>query len=111
MTDLLVDLGRNATARRLIGALGLPLPLPTALRRGRGPMPALCLADQAVVVGAAGAGALVPMLAETLAASGARPLLAGWTTDAFVGPGEAYGRPPRAAAGRARRRAPAPRGG
>jgi 3-oxoacyl-[acyl-carrier protein] reductase len=97
MTDLLLDLGRNATARRLIGALGLPLPLPTALRRGRGPMPALCLADQAVVVGAAGAGALVPMLAETLAAAGARPLLAGWTMDAFVGPGEAYGRPPRAA--------------
>ncbi|MDO9022603.1 MAG: 3-oxoacyl-ACP reductase [Myxococcales bacterium] len=97
MTDLLVDLGRNATARRLIGALGLPLPLPTALRRGRGPMPALCLADQSVVVGAAGAGGLVPMLAETLAAAGARPLLAGWSMDAFVGPGEAYGRPPRAA--------------
>ena len=97
MTDLLLDLGRNATARRLIGALGLPLPLPTALRRGRGPMPALVLADQAVVVGAAGAGALVPMLAETLAAAGANPLLAGWPMDAFVGPGEAHGRPPRAA--------------
>ena len=34
MTDLLVELGRNATARRLVSALGLPLPLPTVLRRG-----------------------------------------------------------------------------
>ena len=34
MTDLLLDLGRNATTRRLVGVLGLPLPVPTALRRG-----------------------------------------------------------------------------
>jgi 3-oxoacyl-[acyl-carrier protein] reductase len=97
MTDLLVEIGRNASARRLIGALGLPLPLPTALRRGRGALPSQPLADQSVVVGAAGDGALVPMLAETLGAAGANPYLAEWSTAAFVAPGEAHGRPPRAA--------------
>ena len=73
MADLLVDLGRNATARRLVSALGLPLPLPTALRRGRGAMPSQPLADQSVVVGAGAVAPLVPMLAATLAATGADP--------------------------------------
>jgi 3-oxoacyl-[acyl-carrier protein] reductase len=97
MTDLLVDLGRNATARRLVSALGLPLPLPTALRRGRGPMPSQPLSDQSVVVGAGAVAPLVPMLAATLAAAGADPWLSGCPSEAFIGPGEAHGRPARPA--------------
>ena len=97
MTDLLVELGRNATARRLVSALGLPLPLPTVLRRGRGALPSRPLADQAVVVGAAGAAALVPMLAGTLGPAGADPFLAGCPAEAFAAPGEAHGRPARPA--------------
>ncbi|MDB4931763.1 MAG: 3-oxoacyl-[acyl-carrier protein] reductase, partial [Myxococcaceae bacterium] len=69
MSDLLLELGRNARARRLIDSLGLPLPLPTVLRRGRGALSSLPLADRAVVVGAAGDAGLVGLLAETLAAA------------------------------------------
>jgi len=97
MTDLLVELGRNATARRLVSALGLPLPLPVALRRGRGPLPSQPLADQSVVVGSGAEAPLLAMLASALTEAGADPLLDGCYPEAFLGPGEARGRPARAA--------------
>lgn len=97
MTDLLVELGRNTTARRLVSALGLPLPLPVALRRGRGPLPSQPLADQSVVVGAGTEAPLLAMLASALTGAGADPWLSGCSPEAFVGPGEAHGRPAREA--------------
>lgn len=97
MSDLLVELGRNPNARRFVQALGLPLPLPTALRRGRGPLPSQPLADCTVVVGAGDASELVGVLAEALPAAGANPVLAGPGAEAFAAPGEAHGRPAKSA--------------
>jgi 3-oxoacyl-[acyl-carrier protein] reductase len=97
VSDLLLEIGRNARARRLIDSLGLPLPLPTVLRRGRGAIGPRPLADRAVVVGAAGEAALVGVLADALAAAGADPWLAGADAAHFVAPGEAHGRPARPA--------------
>ncbi len=97
MTDPLVELGRNATARRLFKSLGLPLPLPAALRRTRGTLAAQPLADRSVLVGAADRPALLATVAETLAPAGAAPWLAVSTDDhgLFAAVGEAWGRAPR----------------
>ncbi len=96
MTDLLVELGKNPNARRLIGTLGLPLPLPEWLRRARGPMLARPLADQAVAVAAPAGATLATVLATTLAAAGADPwLVEGTDASPFLGPGETFGRPAR----------------
>lgn len=97
MSDLLVELGRNPNARRLVQSLGLPLPLPTALRRSKGPLPSQPLADRTVLVGGSDASELVGVLAETLPAAGANPVLALSQTEAFAAPGEAHGRPARMA--------------
>lgn len=97
MTDLLVELGRNTAARRLVSALGLPLPLPVALRRANGPMPSQPLADQSVVVGAGPVAPLLAMLASALTGAGADPWLEGCSSEIFAGPGEAHGRPAREA--------------
>jgi 3-oxoacyl-[acyl-carrier protein] reductase len=73
--------------------------MPQARERARGPWQERPLADRRVVVGAAPGGQLSPVLAVTLAAAGAQPLLwpgAGASLDpvAFRDAGEAYGRPP-----------------
>lgn len=96
MNDLLLELGKNKNARRLLGSLGLPIPLPESLRRERGPLVARPLADRAVAVAAPRGGALLATVAETLTAAGADP----WLLDAgdaavFQGPGETFGRPAR----------------
>lgn len=96
MNDLLLELGKNKNARRLLGSLGLPLPLPESLRRERGPLVARPLADRAVAVAAPCGGTLLATIAETLTAAGADA----WLLDAadaavFQGPGETFGRPAR----------------
>ncbi|MCA9713810.1 MAG: 3-oxoacyl-ACP reductase [Myxococcales bacterium] len=97
MNDFLLELGQNPTARKVIKGLGLPLPMPQQLRRARGPWPARPLQDLDVIVGAAGAGPLLPVIATTLTTAGANPLVA--SGDAalavFAESGEAYGRPAR----------------
>jgi 3-oxoacyl-[acyl-carrier protein] reductase len=96
MSDYLVELAGNPQARRLIKSLGLPVPLPTKLERNTGPWLERPLQDRAVVVGAAPGAALQAVLAATLAPAGANPYLVGDPALAapYVGPGEAYGRPP-----------------
>jgi 3-oxoacyl-[acyl-carrier protein] reductase len=97
MSDFLLELSKNANARKVIQTLGLPIPLPQALERARGPWAERPLADRRVVVGAAPGGQLSPVLAVALAAAGAEPLLgAGLDEAPFRAAGEAYGRPPRA---------------
>lgn len=94
MSDMLLEIGKNPQARKLIKTLGLPLPMPEALRRERGAVGARPLQDRKVVV--AGKGELVGVIAETLAAAGADPHVEESIKAAFVAPGETFGRPPRA---------------
>lgn len=93
MSDFLLQLGQNQSARKLIKGLGLPIPMPQALARAAGPYEERPLADQPVVVG--GAGALGEVIAETLARAGANPFVLGDDSlvHAFDAPGQAYGRP------------------
>jgi 3-oxoacyl-[acyl-carrier protein] reductase len=99
VSDFLLQLGGNRNARKLVKTLGLPIPLPQALRRAQGPWEDRPLADQTVVLGGAlGNGAtgegLGPVLAQTLVAAGANPHLVRDVPPAFRELGEAYGRPP-----------------
>jgi len=98
MSDVLLELGRNPRARRLVQALGLPIPLPQSLRRERGPWSARPLADAKVAVGATAGAELVGVLAECLAAAGADAYLSMPADLAarFAAPGETFGRPARA---------------
>ncbi|MCA9673630.1 MAG: 3-oxoacyl-ACP reductase [Kofleriaceae bacterium] len=97
MSDFLLQLGQNPQARRLIKALGLPVPIPQTLRRARGPWEERPLADKVIVVGGMGAGRMAAPVAKMLAESGAEPIVIGDALDAFRAPGEAFGRPARAA--------------
>ena len=94
MSDFLVELGQNPQARRLIENLGLPIPMPEALRRTREPYEERPLADRTAVVGGSG-GELGAFLADTLCRAGASPHVVGEVSDAAVwrDPGEAFGRP------------------
>ena len=96
MSDFLLELSKNPNARKLIQTLGLPIPLPQALERARGPWQERPLADRRVAVAAAPGGTLSSVLAVALASAGAEPLLGGGLDEApFKAAGEAYGRPPK----------------
>jgi len=93
MTDVLLE---NESARKLIKALGLPIPVPEKLARAKGPYEERPLDDKTVLV--CGAGALHGVLAQILTKAGANPWVIG-ASDAvlepFIGPGEAWARTPR----------------
>lgn len=93
MRDLLLDIGARPVARRLIARLGLPVPLPVRLRRSRGPWEAHPLADQTIVVGAAGPTVLSATIAKTIAGAGAFAAVASGAADLFHEAASAYGRP------------------
>jgi 3-oxoacyl-[acyl-carrier protein] reductase len=98
MSDILLQIGKNPGARRIVRSLGLPIPLPEPLRRDDGPWRAQPLSDKRVVVGATPGAALLPVIAECLAPAGAEPYLAPMLEpqkDVFRAPGEAFGRPAR----------------
>jgi 3-oxoacyl-[acyl-carrier protein] reductase len=99
VSDFLLQLGGNRNARKLVKTLGLPIPLPQALRRASGPWEERPLVDQTVVLGGAlsdggSIPGLGPVLAQTLVAAGANPHLAQEIPASFRELGEAYGRPP-----------------
>ncbi|HEY2748049.1 MAG TPA: 3-oxoacyl-ACP reductase [Polyangia bacterium] len=99
MSDFLLEISKNPNARKLIQTLGLPIPLPQALERARGPWSERPLADRRVAVAAAPGGTLSSVLAVGLASAGAEPfIVAGGGLDEapFRAAGEAYGRPARA---------------
>jgi 3-oxoacyl-[acyl-carrier protein] reductase len=56
LSDFLVELGSNALARKVIRQLGLPVPLPEALRRESGPWTAQPLTGMRVGLGRIGPG-------------------------------------------------------
>lgn len=71
MSDFLVDLGANPTARNIIKSLGLPIPMPQQLARGNGAYEAQPLKGKTVVVGAADGGTAGKQVAATIEACGA----------------------------------------
>ena len=81
MSDLLLD---NQNARKLIKALGLPIPVPERLARAKGPYEERPLDDKRVLV--CGTGALSAVLAEILTKAGANPWVVG-ESDAVLEPG------------------------
>ncbi len=92
MTDLLLE---NENARKLVKALGLPIPVPEKLARGKGPYEERPLDDKNVIV--CGVGALQSVLAQVLTKAGANPLVVGASEadlEPFRGPGEAWARTP-----------------
>jgi 3-oxoacyl-[acyl-carrier protein] reductase len=94
MSDFLLELSRNPTAKRLIKAAGLPIPLPTPLDRPKDPYAEQILRDEPVVV--AGDGDLSDALAQVVVIAGANPHVVGSKlAAAFAVPGEAFGRRPR----------------
>lgn len=96
MSDFLLELGQNPRARKLIKSLGLPIPLPQALRRSKEPWEERPLHDHDILIG--GDGALGKYIAKTVCSSGANPFVAGGEAalEAYAEPGEGYGRPARA---------------
>ncbi len=93
MSDFLVDLGANPTARKLIKSLGLPLPLPQPLKRERGAWKARPLMDAKVAVGATPGAELSAAIADALSAAGADPYVLEALRPAFREAGETHGRP------------------
>jgi 3-oxoacyl-[acyl-carrier protein] reductase len=53
MSDVLLKVGANGPARRLLKTMGLPLTLPAPLQRAEGPWQALPLSGRRIIVGAA----------------------------------------------------------
>jgi len=95
MSDLLLELSQNPLFQQVVRQLGVPLPMPERLRRGKGPWPAQPLADAPIVVFTG--GRLDAALAGALTSAGASPLV---VTPAEPHPawrqaGEAWARPPR----------------
>ncbi|MBI4511742.1 MAG: 3-oxoacyl-ACP reductase [Deltaproteobacteria bacterium] len=97
MGDLLIEIGQNPHARRLIKQLGLPIPMPERLRRATTPWEERPLHDKDVVLAAGENPTLTAAVAQTLAAAGASPLVVGDDSllEPFRTPGEAHGRPAR----------------
>ncbi len=93
MSDFLLELSQNPTAKKLIQSVGLPIPMPSVLERPCGPATERLLNDKPVLVG--GHGELADVLAHTLVLAGAQAYVVGDALlKAFSEPGEAYGRRP-----------------
>jgi 3-oxoacyl-[acyl-carrier protein] reductase len=99
MSDFLVELGTKKTARRVIGRLGLPIPLPQKLTRGKGPWEERPLDDLPALVAQVRRGDFAAAIGHTLAGTGANAFVAGGETQLGVyrEAGEAWSRQPKAA--------------
>ncbi|HTL34333.1 MAG TPA: SDR family oxidoreductase, partial [Kofleriaceae bacterium] len=91
MTDMLLELSRRDAARRVVQALGLPLPLPRVLERGIGPWQARELAGCVVGVVGFGRDELGDAVAYMVAEQGAA--VTGTTLAPFRRASEAFGLP------------------
>jgi len=94
MSDYLVDLGANPTARKVVKILGVPLPLPQTLRRADGPWEERPLDGAHVLVGLSDGAALTEPVARALASAGATAHVEEARLDAFQEIGDAYGHAP-----------------
>ena len=96
MSDFLVNLGANKTARKAIGTLGLPIPLPQKLERSDLPWTDRPCENRAVIVGQTRSGKMADALAQTLAVAGAQTFVVGDAAQLkpYAAQGEAWGRKP-----------------
>jgi 3-oxoacyl-[acyl-carrier protein] reductase len=94
MTDVLLELGKNPLARKLVSSAKLPIPMPQRLERLSGARSERFLEGRNVFI--SGAGALSEVLARTLSRAGATSHLdSAVLAQAFAPAAEAYGRPTR----------------
>ncbi len=93
MSDFLLEISKNPSARNLVKTLRLPIPLPAALRRAKGAWEERPLFDQKVAVALSGDAAIASAVATALTRAGANPLVAVGDLAPFAAPGEAWGRP------------------
>ena len=92
MSDYLVNLGANPTARSMVKRLGLPLPMPQKLVRGRGPLAARPLDGQTLWYGGVPDGVAEPAVAQAVLGAGAEVALFAGDRATWQGPAEAWGR-------------------
>lgn len=95
MSDFLLDLSTNKRARTVIQRLGLPIPMPEKLRRGRGELVERPLHDARVLVAGPLSGDLHGVIAGTVARCGAEvgAIESAAEVAAYREAGEAYARP------------------
>ena len=95
MSDFLIEIGANPTARNLINKLGLPLPMPQKLARATGPWEARPLENRTIVVGAATEATIFDVLAPALAEAGCAAVVEGpvGAGTPWAAAAEAWGRP------------------
>ena len=94
MTDVLLELGQNKLARRLVAQAKLPIPMPERLERPHAARTERFLEGKAVLV--SGAGPLSEILARTLSRAGALSALdSAKLAQLFAPAAEAYARPTR----------------
>ncbi|MET0387365.1 MAG: 3-oxoacyl-ACP reductase [Polyangiales bacterium] len=92
MTDVLLELGKNPWARKLVSSAKLPIPIPAGLPRLSGARAERFLEGRNVL--ASGAGALSDVIARTLSRAGASTQVdSAALLTAFTPAAEAYGRP------------------
>jgi 3-oxoacyl-[acyl-carrier protein] reductase len=94
MSDFLLELGKNPTARNIVKSLGLPIPIPQDLLRTMDPAVERPLADRDVALCLHGESRVLAPLAHTVLEAGGNPYVVG-DSDVlahFRSPGEAFGR-------------------
>jgi 3-oxoacyl-[acyl-carrier protein] reductase len=92
MTDVLLELGENPLARKLVSSAKLPIPMPQRLERLQGARAERFLEGRNIL--ASGAGELTEVLSRTLCRAGATTQVdSAALAQAFAPAAEAYGRP------------------
>jgi 3-oxoacyl-[acyl-carrier protein] reductase len=92
MTDVLLELGDNPLARKLVSSAKLPIPMPQRLNRLQGARPERFLEGRNILV--SGAGSLTEVLSRTLCRAGATAQVdSAALAQGFAPAAEAYGRP------------------
>ncbi|KPA13361.1 short chain dehydrogenase family protein [Candidatus Magnetomorum sp. HK-1] len=97
MSDFLIKLGKNSTARGIIKKIGIPLTMPQELRRAKGPWEERPLENMSIVVAHIGNALLSNVLADSLIEAGANIWVKGEKEQfqIFHEVGEACGRLPK----------------
>lgn len=97
MSDFLVDLGTNPTARKAIKTLGLPIPLPQKLDRTTEPWQERPLDNDTVISCHTHGSDFADLIAGTLAKAGANSFVIGKKKDLelYQKHGDAWGRAPK----------------